>query len=177
MRSSSTSTSSAPSLTDPRLLLGVVALAAACASTSTPPPALPPPTVTTASTATSTPKAPATLYERLGGKAAIEVVVDAFIKNVGADDRINHRFALADFGRLRGHLVDQVCAATGGPCTYRGGDMKTVHKGQRIDEAAWAALVEDLVKALDGAGVPAQEKGELLGALAGMHDDIVEVGP
>lgn len=177
MRSFSTSTSSARWLTDRTRFLAAVALAAACASTPPPPPALPPPTVTTASAETPTSKAPATLYERLGGKPAIEVVVDAFIKNVGADDRINHRFALADFGRLRGHLIEQVCAATGGPCTYRGGDMKTVHKGQRIDEAAWAALIEDLVKALDGAGVPAQEKGELLGALAGMHDDIVEVGP
>ena len=83
----------------------------------------------------------------------------------------------ADFPKLRGHLIDQVCAATGGPCTYKGGDMKSVHKGQRIDEASWTALVEDLVAALDHFKVPAQEKGELLGALGGMHNDIVEVAP
>lgn len=133
------------------------------------------PSSSTSSSASSS--GPKSLYERLGGKGAIEAVVDQFIANVAADDRINHRFVYADFARLRGHLVDQVCAATGGPCTYKGGDMKSVHKGQRIDEASWTALVEDLIAALDHFKVPAQEKGELIGALAGMHNDIVEVAP
>lgn len=158
---------------------GVCVCVSACGSAEKKPdpPVVTPVVVAAPAASASSSSAPQSLYERLGGKGAIEAVVDQFIANVAADDRINHRFVYADFARLRGHLVDQVCAATGGPCTYKGGDMKSVHKGQRIDEAAWTALVEDLVAALDHFKVPEREKGELIGALAGMHNDIVEVAP
>jgi hemoglobin len=121
-----------------------------------------------------TPPAGTSLYDRLGGKAAIASVIDEFVANVAADTRINARFATTDIGRLKGHLVDQVCMATGGPCVYKGRDMKTTHAGMRITNADFAALVEDLVAALDRFKVPAKEKSELLGLLAPMKKDIVE---
>lgn len=151
-----------------------VTLSIACASTPPPPPPAPPAPPSPPST-TAEAAAPKSLYERLGGLPAIGAVVDEFLKNVAGDTRIAHRFALSDLGDLRNKLVDQICQATGGPCTYKGGDMKTVHKGQRISTAEFNALVEDLVKALDTFKVPEKEKGELLGALASMQGDIVEV--
>ena len=162
------------------VVVAVLALAlVGCAST-------PPATTTTATAATSESSAGGSaaatsstgtrsLYERLGGKPAIEAVIDDFLGNVAANERIKHRFALTDLKALRNHLVDQVCQATGGPCVYKGGDMKTVHKGQRISSADFNALVEDLVKTLDKFKVPAQEKNELLTALGSMQKDIVEV--
>jgi hemoglobin len=113
------------------------------------------------------------LYERLGGTDGISKVVDLFLKNVGGDDRINARFANSDLGHLRQMLIDQICFATGGPCKYTGKNMKEAHAGMKITEDEFNALVEDLVKALDAAGVPAAEKGELLTALGGMKGDIV----
>src|SRR5512139_3513587 len=89
------------------------------------------------------------LYERLGGQGAIQAVVTKFISNVGADKRINTWFATTDLKKLNKLLVEQVCMATGGPCTYSGRDMKTTHKGLKITSAAFGALVEDLVAALD----------------------------
>lgn len=114
------------------------------------------------------------LYDRLGGKAAISSVVDQFVANVANDTRINGRFATTDIPRLKGRLVDQVCMATGGPCTYTGRDMKTTHAGMQITNGDFNALVEDLVAALDKFKVPAKEKGELLGLLGPMKKDIVE---
>ncbi|HET6676169.1 MAG TPA: group 1 truncated hemoglobin [Nitrospiraceae bacterium] len=119
---------------------------------------------------------PQSLYERLGGKPAITAVVDQFVSNVAADERINGRFAAVDIPRLKGHLVDQVCSATGGPCTYRGRNMKTTHEGMRISTNDFSALVEDLAAALDKFNVPAQEKKELLALLGPMKKEIVE-GP
>ena len=119
---------------------------------------------------------PATLYARLGEKPAITAVVDAFVANVAGDGRINSFFAGADdkeLARFKGVLVDQICAATGGPCTYTGKSMKEAHKGMGITDAQFDALVEDLVKALDGAGVAEPDKNELLTALGGMRPDIV----
>ena len=54
-------------------------------------------------------------YDRLGGKGAIQAVVDDFIGNVAADARINKRFANADIPRLKTKLVEQICEASGGP--------------------------------------------------------------
>ena len=115
------------------------------------------------------------LYERLGGKPAITAVVDQFVSNVAADERINGRFATTDIPGLKGHLVDQICNATGGPCTYRGRDMVTTHQGMKITNNDFNALVQDLVAALDKFNVPAQEKNELLALLGPMKKEIVEV--
>lgn len=113
------------------------------------------------------------LYDRLGGKDAIVAVVDDFVGNVAADNRINRYFAKTDIPRLKRNLVDQICAATGGPCTYTGRDMKTAHAGMGVTNADFDALVGDLVKSLDKFKVGAQEKNELLSALGGMKGDIV----
>jgi len=114
-----------------------------------------------------------TLYERLGGKPAITAVVDDFIANVAADTRINRRFGGTDIPRLKMMLVDQICAGSGGPCTYTGRDMKTTHTGMNIQGAEFDALVEDLVKSLDKFKVPAREKGEALAILRQMRNAIV----
>jgi hemoglobin len=115
------------------------------------------------------------LYERLGGKDAITAVVDDFVARCASDDRINAKFARTDLPRLRSMLVDQVCEATGGPCTYTGRDMRTTHDGMRVTAGEFDALVADLVATLDQFGVGAAEKDQLLGALAPMRGDIVEV--
>ncbi|MGQ0810644.1 MAG: group I truncated hemoglobin [Nitrospiraceae bacterium] len=128
-----------------------------------------------AGTSSSTGATPGkSLYTRLGEKPAITAVVDQFVSNVAADSRINGRFATTDIPALKKHLVDQVCMASGGPCTYTGRDMKTTHAGMRITNADFNALVEDLVASLDKFKVPEQEKKELLNLLGPMRKDIVE---
>jgi hemoglobin len=122
---------------------------------------------------------PKSLYARLGGKKAITAVVDEFVNIVAADTRINGFFAdtVKDAKRaekLKKNLVDQICQASGGPCKYKGKDMKTAHKGMGVSEADFNALVEDLVKALDKFNVGQTEKNELLGALGPMKGEIVE---
>jgi hemoglobin len=115
------------------------------------------------------------LYERLGGKEAITAVVDDFVARCAADSRINGKFARTDIARLKSSLIDQVCEATGGPCTYSGRDMRTTHDGMGVTAAEFDALVANLVATLDGFSVPEAEKSELIGALAPMRADIVEV--
>lgn len=165
-----------------RIALVLLALAAVACASSSPKPDAAPAAATTAPASTSAARPPESsggaakksLFDRLGGKGAIEAVVDDFLGNVAGDTRIQARFALSDLKDLRNKLVDQICQATGGPCKYTGGDMKSVHHGMRIKGAEFDALVEDLGKSLDKFKVPAQEKGELIGALAPMKADIVE---
>ena len=113
------------------------------------------------------------LYDRLGGQPAITAVVDDFVANVAADNRINGFFARTDIPRLKKNLADQICAGTGGPCTYTGKDMRSAHKGMNITDAQFNALVEDLNRTLDKFKVPAREQGELLAILAPMKPQIV----
>ena len=125
-----------------------------------------------AKAAPAAPKKP--LFERLGGKPAVEAVVDDFLGRVAKDERINARFAVGHVPRLRQRLVELVCAGTGGPCVYSGRDMKTSHAGMRITDVEFDALVGHLVGTLDAFKVPAQEKGELLAILGPMRGSIVE---
>jgi hemoglobin len=136
-----------------------------------------PPAADTTAAAPESAAAPVekSLYERLGGKDAIVAVIDDFVGNVAADKRINARFAKTDIPHLKQMLVDQVCQATGRPCTYTGKSMRDAHKGMKITEADFNALVEDLTKSLDKHSVAEQEKTELLTALGGMKGDIVGV--
>jgi hemoglobin len=115
------------------------------------------------------------LYERLGGKDAITAVIDEFVARCAADGRINGKFARTDIPRLKSMLVDQVCQATGGPCTYSGRDMRTTHDGMGVTAAEFDALVQDLVATLDQFHVPEAEKSDLINALAPMRPDIVEI--
>ena len=114
------------------------------------------------------------LYERLGGQAAIEAVVGDFAGRVLADNRINKKFARTNAPRLVKNLTDFVCMATGGPCKYTGLSMKQSHKNMKTTQGEFNALVGDLVATLDKFNVPAAEKNELLGALGPLAPQIVE---
>ena len=127
-----------------------------------------------ASAPAAAPAPPKSLFDRLGGMPAISAVVDDFAGNVLADTRINRKFAKTDAPRLLANLKDFVCFATGGPCQYKGLDMKKAHEHMRVTGGEFNALVEDLVKTLDKFNVGETEKKELLGALAGLRGDIVK---
>lgn len=118
------------------------------------------------------------LYSRLGMNAGITLVIDDFIGKVAADTRINAFFAAAAadparLNRLKANLVNQVAAASGGTEKYTGLDMKTAHKGMKITDGHFNALVEDLTASLVKYNVQSKAKIELLGALGGMRADIV----
>jgi hemoglobin len=116
------------------------------------------------------------LYKRLNGREGISLVVGDFVANMAGDARVNERFKAmkpVDIEKLKSNLSDQICDATGGPCSYLGRDMKTTHSGMKITEAEWNATVENLTKALDKNRVGPKEKSELLGVLGPMKADIV----
>src|SRR3990167_6005301 len=101
------------------------------------------------------------LYKRLGGRDGIALVVDDFVASLVADARVNARFKgmqVPAVFKLKSNLSDQICDATGGPCSYLGRDMKTTHKGMKVSDAEWNATVENLGKALDKHRVGAKEK-------------------
>lgn len=115
------------------------------------------------------------LFERLGGKAAITAVVVDFRTRVAKDARINAKFARTDIPRLDAMLIDQVCEATGGPFRYTGRNMRDAHQGMKVTTGEFNALVEDLVATLNAFKVLKAEQDELLGILGPLKSEIVEV--
>jgi len=122
-------------------------------------------------------QAPATLYRRLGGYDSLAVLTDDFIGRLAKDPSLSRFFAASSaetLGRIRQHLLDQLCAASGGPCLYVGRDMKTAHRGLGIGEADWAATVGHLIASLDRRGIAQKEKDEVLAIVGGLKKGIVE---
>src|SRR5919107_3358220 len=117
------------------------------------------------------------LYERLGGYNAIAAVVDDFVGRLIADKQFERFFAghsTDSKKRIRQHIVDQFCAAAGGPCVYTGRTMKDSHTGLGITDAEWDAAAKHLVASLDKFKVGAQEKTDLLAFVSGLKADIVD---
>jgi hemoglobin len=121
----------------------------------------------------STAPAP-TLYQRLGGQAGIDALALDLLERSAADPRIRGDFAEADIVNLHERLVEQLCALSGGPCTYRGRDMRAAHMGLGITEADFNALVENLLDAMRARGLPVATQNELLALLAPMQREIVQ---
>lgn len=113
------------------------------------------------------------LYRALGERPGISRAVDAILVRVLADDRIKDKFRATDPAQLAPLLVDQICEAAGGPCTYRGRSMEEAHTGLKIDDAMFTAFVEDVTAGLTDVGVPADTQQQLIGALAPMKPQIV----
>lgn len=117
------------------------------------------------------------LYKRVGGYNALAAVVDDFVGRLVADKQFEKFFAghsIDSKKRIRQHILDQFCAATGGPCIYTGRDMKTTHGGLGITEAEWDAAAKHLAASLDKFKVPEKEKGEVLAFVTTLKKDIVE---
>ena len=117
------------------------------------------------------------LYERVGGYNALALVVDDFIGRLVADKQFEKFFighSVDSRKKIRQHILDQFCAATGGPCIYTGRDMKTTHAGLGITEAEWDAAAKHLTASLDKFKVPEKEKGEILAFVTTLKKDIVE---
>ncbi len=117
------------------------------------------------------------LYQRLGGYDAIAAVADDFIGRLASDPQFAKffgGFSNDSKKKLRQHLVDQICAAAGGPCIYTGRTMKDSHSGLGITEKEWDAGGKHLLASLDKFKVPQKEKDEVMAFVATLKKDIVE---
>ena len=118
----------------------------------------------------------ATLYQRLGGYDALAAVTDDFIGRLATDPQLGRfftGFSNDSKVRIRQHVVDFLCVATGGPCKYTGRDLKTSHTGLNITESDWNLTVRHLTATLDKFKVPEKEKNEVLQAIGSQKGDIV----
>jgi hemoglobin len=120
------------------------------------------------------------LYDRIGGEAALTKVVDDFVAKAAANPKVNFTrngtWVASDAAvkRLKTHLVNFLGSAFGGPQKYTGRSMKESHRGMAITQAEFDALAADLKAVLEANKVPKAEVDEIMKIAASTAPDIVE---
>lgn len=113
------------------------------------------------------------LYRAFGEKAGLVSLMDDFMLKLLADPRTGPHFKPANQQRVKEQLVEQLCALGGGPCVYKGADMKTSHVNLEIKKSDFHALVEVLQQSMDAKGIAFTSQNQMLALLAPMHRDII----
>ncbi|MBD2214110.1 group 1 truncated hemoglobin [Calothrix sp. FACHB-156] len=111
-----------------------------------------------------------TLFEKLGGAAAVNLAVDKFYERVMQDDRIKHFFADVDMVKQREHQKAFLTYAFGGTDKYEGRYMREAHKDlvekQGLNSEHFDAVAEDLMETLKELGVPEELLAEVAAVAA-----------
>ncbi|MCC3861061.1 group I truncated hemoglobin [Pseudemcibacter aquimaris] len=113
------------------------------------------------------------LYERIGGDAAVEAAVDVFYKKVLTDDSISQFFETTDMDAQREKQKKFLTVAFGGPNDYSGKDMRAAHAHLTLTEDHFGAVAGHLQATLEELGVPEAEIGEAMAIAASTHDDVL----
>jgi hemoglobin len=113
------------------------------------------------------------LYKAFGEKTGLVSLMDDFMTRLVADPRTGPHFKPANQQHVKEQLVEQLCALGGGPCVYKGADMKTSHANLDITKSDFHALVEVLQQSMDARGIAFTRQNQMLALLAPMHRDII----
>ena len=129
-----------------------------------------------ASTDTLTPPHLA-LYQALGQKDGIRLLMDDLVNRLRADKAIGPMFKNIKAAYLKEQLTDQLCRVSGGPCAYEGEEMKKSHADLKIGTGEFNLLVELLQDSMNARDIPFAIQNRLLARLAPMHRDIITESP
>ncbi|GAB4457501.1 MAG: hypothetical protein OHK0037_00040 [Elainellaceae cyanobacterium] len=118
-----------------------------------------------------------TLYEKLGGAAAVDLAVEKFYEKVLADERVQHFFAHTDMARQKQHQKAFMTYAFGGANHWNGRPMRDAHSNlvaeMGLTDHHFDAIAEDLVATLVELEVPQDlinEVVEIVGSIAHRND-------
>ncbi len=117
-----------------------------------------------------------TLFEQLGGEAAVDAAVDIFYRIVLSDDRINEFFEDTDMERQAAKQKAFLTFAFGGPNNYDGMDMRKGHAHlveRGLNDSHFDAVAEDLGKALAELDVPQNLIDQVIEIAGSTRDDVL----
>jgi len=117
-----------------------------------------------------------TLFERLGGKAAVNAAVDIFYRKVLADDRINGYFDNVDMEAQAAKQKSFLTMVFGGPNNYTGKDMREGHKHlveRGLNDSHVDAVIENLGATLKELGVADADIKEVADIANSVRDDVL----
>ncbi len=116
------------------------------------------------------------LYDRIGGDAAVNAAVDLFYRKVLADDRINHFFDGIDMAKQHAKQKAFLTMALGGPNNYTGEDMRKGHAhlvARGLNDSHFDAVMENLGATLTELGVPGDLIAEAAAIAESTRNDVL----
>lgn len=113
-----------------------------------------------------------TIFDAIGGSAAVAATVDSFYERVLADPHLTGYFDGMDIKRLKGHQRGFIAAAIGGPELYTGRSMREAHATLHIRPEHFDLVVGHLVDALTSLNVPDSIIGQIGAKLMPLRDEI-----
>lgn len=117
-----------------------------------------------------------TLYERIGGEAAVNAAVDIFYRKVLADERINKWFEGTDMEKQAAKQKAFLTMAFGGPHNYSGKDMRDGHAhlvAKGLGDADFDAVMENLGATLQELNVPGDLIAEAAAIAESTRNDVL----
>lgn len=115
------------------------------------------------------------VYEKIGGAAAVDAAVDIFYRKVLADDLIADYFDSVDMDGMRAKQKAFLTMAFGGPNDYTGADMRTAHAKMNLEESHFNAVAGHLVGTLEELEVPQEYIDEIVQIALSVKDDVLNV--
>lgn len=113
------------------------------------------------------------LYQKLGGGAALNAVVDAFYVKVLADARIKHYFEDINMDKQARRQKAFLAAAFGGPVAWTGKDMRKAHVDLKLTEADFNAVAENLVSTLQDFKVKQELIDQVVAIALSVKNDVL----
>ena len=117
-----------------------------------------------------------TLFERIGGEAAVNEAVDVFYRRVLSDDRVSDYFADVDMERQAAKQKAFLTMVFGGPSHYTGKSMREGHAHlvkRGLNDAHVDAVVEHLAETLRELGVSEADIGEVTKIAESARNDVL----
>lgn len=114
-----------------------------------------------------------TLYDRIGGDAAVRIAVDRFYARVLADPELNGFFASISMPRLKAHQFAFLSQVLGGPRQYGGASMRDAHSRLSIEQRHFDGVAIHLVETLRELNVSEEIVDEVASALTPLAPHIV----
>lgn len=114
-----------------------------------------------------------TLFEKLGGAAAVDAAVDIFYRKVLVDPRICHFFDTVDMDRQRVKQKAFLTYAFGGPASYSGKDMRAGHAHLKLTEEHFDAVMQNLGDTLKELQVPEELIAEAAKVANSVKNDVL----
>ena len=113
------------------------------------------------------------IYQAIGGRAAVTAAVDGLYGRLIADPVLGRFFPHGVTAKHRAYVVTILGEALGGPERYRGPDLAKAHGGLGIIDADFDRTAGHLAATLDSLGVPGDLAGQIVGIVAGLRPAVV----
>jgi hemoglobin len=113
------------------------------------------------------------IYEQIGGAAAVDTAVDIFYRKVLKDPRIAGFFDTVDMDAQRNKQKAFLTMAFGGPHEYTGKDMRAAHARLGLNDGHFDAVIENLRLTLEELEVPQPLINQILAIAESTRNDVL----